>query len=288
MTKFWIRELYNVIKGVVKLIVYLDVLLIENFIVNLFLICITSDTMKIKLKVTNAILSAVFATSYVMVILIPKLNVFNAIYIKIPLVMVFMIIAFKKLDIGFILKSSAIYIIYSMILSGLCFFMGINNINIVESKNTLESFSYKYIIMSMMILYIFINRIINFIKDRYVVDNLIYSVEIFYKGKVKSFKGFLDTGNELREPATDLPVIIVERGALGDITLEDKERYMIPYEVVNGSKGRLQGFKPEYIKLYYNKDEKVSIKPIEAIICICDNSLSKGGEYSALLSRGIL
>ncbi len=271
-----------------KLIVYLDVLLIENFIVNLFLICITSDTMKIKLKVTNAILSAVFATSYVMVILIPKLNVFNAIYIKIPLVMVFMIIAFKKLDIGFILKSSAIYIIYSMILSGLCFFMGINNINIVESKNTLESFSYKYIIMSMMILYIFINRIINFIKDRYVVDNLIYSVEIFYKGKVKSFKGFLDTGNELREPATDLPVIIVERGALGDITLEDKERYMIPYEVVNGSKGRLQGFKPEYIKLYYNKDEKVSIKPIEAIICICDNSLSKGGEYSALLSRGIL
>lgn len=288
MTKFWIRELYNVIKGVVKLIIYLDVLLIENFIVNLFLICITSDTMKIKLKVTNAILSAVFATSYVMVILIPKLNVFNAIYIKIPLVMVFMIIAFKKLDIGFILKSSAIYIIYSMLLSGLCFFIGINNINIMDQNRTLESFSYKYILMSMMILYIFINRIINFIKDRYIVDNLIYSVEIFYKGKVKSFKGFLDTGNELREPATDLPVIIVERGALGDITLEDKERYMIPYEVVNGSKGRLQGFKPEYIKLYYNKDEKVSIKPIEAIICICDNSLSKGGEYSALLSRGIL
>ncbi len=270
------------------MIVYLDVLLIENFIVNLFLICITSDTLKIKLKVTNAILSAIFATSYIIVMFIPKLNIFNAIYIKIPLVMLFMIIAFKKLDIEFILKSSAIYIIYSMILSGLCFFIGINNINIIESNNYLEGFSYKYILMSMMVLYIFINRIVNFIKDRYIVDNLIYSVEIFYKGKVKSFKGFLDTGNELREPVTDLPVIIVERGALGDISLEERDKYMIPYQVINGCKGRLQGFKPEYIRLSYNKDEKASIKPIEAIICVCDNPLSKGGEYSALLSRGIL
>ncbi|MBU5590920.1 sigma-E processing peptidase SpoIIGA [Clostridium sp. MSJ-4] len=270
------------------MVVYLDVLIIENFIVNLFLIFITSDTLRVKVKVVNAIIAAVVATSYLFVMFVPKLSAFNSIYIKIPLVIVFMVVSFARLDLAFILKASIVYIIYSMILSGLCFFIGINNINFIDSKNPLDSFSYKYILMAIMILYIILNRTIGFIRDRAIVDNLIYSIEVVHEGKIKGFKGFLDTGNELREPVTNLPVIIVYKEALGNISISEKDKYRIPYKVVNGYKGNLEGFKPESVRLFYNKNQKISIKPIEAIICLCDNPLSEGGEYAALLSRGIL
>ena len=48
-------------------------------------------------------------------------------------------------------------------------------------------------------------------------------------------RAFLDTGNELREPATNLPVLIVERDIFYDINLSKYDKFYIPYKVINGT-----------------------------------------------------
>ena len=104
-------------------------------------------------------------------------------------------------------------------------------------------------------------------------------------GEVIKLKGFLDTGNELVEPLTSLPVLIAEKHYFGNITLEDKELFSIPYKVVNGYNNMISGFRVKNIKIY-NKSSNLLIK--DAIVCFCDQRLSGDGDYEALLSRGMI
>lgn len=97
------------------------------------------------------------------------------------------------------------------------------------------------------------------------------------------FKAFLDTGNELIEPVTMLPVIILEEDYFNNLTLNN-DIYYINYSTVSGWEGRLKGFKPD--KLFLTSGEKTIEK--EAIVCSCSEKLSKDREYEALLSRGII
>lgn len=267
------------------MIIYADVLLIENFIVNFFLLTLTANTLRVKRNILNTSGASLLGALYTFTILIPSLKIFTSIFFKILMVFLFTAITFKRVDFKFLFKSSIVYIGYSMLLSGMCFFMGISNINFIEEGKGLTEFSYKYILLSMMILYIVCERIIYFIRDRSVIDKLIYPIEICINNQYKKINAFLDTGNELREPATNLPVIIVEKDLFYDLSIPDKNKFYIPYKVVNGSKGRLEGFKPESIKIYFDKD-RIQFK--EAIVCLCDEKLSDGKEYKALLSRGII
>nr|WP_278279571.1 sigma-E processing peptidase SpoIIGA [Clostridium sp. DMHC 10] len=103
-----------------------------------------------------------------------------------------------------------------------------------------KNISYRYLIIGIMILYMLIFRIITFVKDRKDIYNLIYSVEIGVDNTKKFVKAFLDTGNELREPVTNLPVMIIERNSLDNIVVDDRYKYYIKYKVVNGKIGNLE------------------------------------------------
>jgi len=136
-----------------------------------------------------------------------------------------------------------------------------------------------------MVIYIIIYRLMVFIGDRKKISTLIFTIDIIYKNHKKTIQAFMDTGNELREPATNLPVLIVEWKILADVLLEKNNTYYIPYTVVNGNNGRLIGFKPEYINIHIDKK---NIETRDVIIALCDHRLSKDNDYNGLMSRGIL
>ena len=51
-------------------------------------------------------------------------------------------------------------------------------------------------------------------KSKLILDNILYDVELFFEeGKSLKIKALLDTGNELRDPLTGTPVLIVEEKA---------------------------------------------------------------------------
>ncbi|GLC32845.1 sigma-E processing peptidase SpoIIGA [Clostridium omnivorum] len=266
------------------MVVYLDTLLLVNFIVNYFLLDITSQTVKIPSKNRNLVLSSFLGSLYVIALLYPKAVIFTTLPFKIAVSIVMILICFKQRDVIVNLKITGIFILYSMLLAGVCFYLNISRGNEPEFSSVIYSFPYEWLLISLMIVYLIIHRLVVFIKDRRDISTLIFIVDIVTKDNKKRVKAFLDTGNELREPATNLPVIIVEKEAMLDVNLEKYDKFYIPYQVVNGYSDKMQGFKPDHVEVYYGN----KVQYAEVIVAFCDNKLSNYNDYDALLSRGII
>lgn len=265
------------------MILYLDVFILQNFIVNVFLIYLTSQTLRVKLKIHLICFGGGLGVIYALLSLFMSGTYLVSLPFKILFAIAIIWISFYKFrKIFFILKATIIFILYAILLAGFCLFIEVNGSNTVEL--TINGFSYKNILAALMLLYIILHRTIIYIRDRNQLSNLIYDVDIITNKNSTRVKAFLDTGNELREPATNLPVMILERDIFENLPVKIYKKYIIPYRVVNGKNNNMEGFKPEYIKIHNKKE----IFERQVIIGFCENKLSNINEYNALLSRGIL
>lgn len=266
------------------MVVYLDVLLLENFLINLFLLRTTVQTIKKKVMTIRLVIAALVGSLYVISLVTPWLKILTTTPVKIivAFIMIFIVLGYK--DLVALVKGTAIFVLYSMLLAGVTFYITIQDNPNLNPGATIYNFSYKNIILGLMILYLVVNRIIIYVKERKQITSYIYKIEININGINKSVKMFLDTGNELREPVTNLPVIIVERQLFKDVNLSTYNKYSIPYAVVSGNGGNLIGVKPESVVI----DIDGNIKEEKAILALCDKRLSKHDDYHGLLPRGII
>ena len=145
--------------------------------------------------------------------------------------------------------------------------------------------SIKQLILAVMIAYIVITRICDCIKDRAIIKNFLYDIYISKGDKSLLIKGFLDTGNELREPVSNLPCIILEENYFKEFNIPENEEYVINYNTINEI-GQLRGFKVSGIKI--RNDNSNTWSNVDAIICSCERKLSKSDDFQALLSRGVV
>lgn len=148
------------------------------------------------------------------------------------------------------------------------------------------------------------------IKGKLSSNDIFYDIEIYIEGKQIEAKAMVDTGNMLKEPITNTPVIIVEHtllyevipkqilnniddiliGNFDSIDEEIKQKYLsklkfIPFSSIGKTNGMLLGIKAD--KLIIRNDEET--KEIEKIIlAIYNKSLTKRGEYRALLGINII
>lgn len=274
------RHYIILVRGGINLIVYIDLFIIENFIVNFFLLYITMQTIRVRPRMLYLAISALLGALYSLIAFYTKFNYFFFIPNKLLFAALMIIIAIRSIKLILFVKSFLIFILYSMFFAGICLFIEINNNSNINLF--IKNISYKTLLFGIMVIYIIIHRIVYYIRDRKELDKLIYDVEIVTSKKVFKVKAFLDTGNELREPATNLPVMIVEANSLLDCEIKDK--LVIPYRVISGLIGKFEGFKPKYINVYCGK----GVKQREVVIAICHDMLSESHEYDALLSRGIL
>jgi stage II sporulation protein GA (sporulation sigma-E factor processing peptidase) len=266
------------------LIVWVDVIVLENIIVNYFLLIITAQTLCIKLKNKRAILSSAAAGLYTLIIFYDELKFLTVLPLKLLAALLIVYGAFGKNKLIFLLKSTFIYILYTFVLAGLIFFLEYRNMG-NPAYGYYESFNTKWLITALMVVYIVINRVFYYIISRRKLGKYTYNIEIFTKSSSVTVTALLDTGNELKEPITNLPVIIVEKSAVTGIDTSLYDKLYIPYKVVSGQANFLEAFKPEKIKISYDKD---NFQYKNAVIGISDIKLSEFNEYQALLSRDII
>ncbi|MDS0524971.1 sigma-E processing peptidase SpoIIGA [Clostridium sp. SHJSY1] len=265
--------------------IYLDVILIENFIVDLFLLSITFNVIKVQVKNIKLILAAVLGALYTIVMIFRSLNMFSVFPIQfcVAYLMNLIILGRKRWLIA--IKSSGIFILSSVTLSGICFYLAeIKNSYSLYNGLIINNFSLKSLILALMIIYITYFRAICYIKERSLISSFTFDIEIFIDDIKYVIKGFLDTGNELREPITNLPCIIVEEKLFSDYTINEDKAYYINYSAI-GYEGKLKGFKVDKVRI---RGEGEEFREVKAIICPCKEVLSRERDFNALLSRGII
>lgn len=269
------------------MVIYLDLLLIENFIVNYFLISITCRTVNTKYSIRRNVISSLIGALSCTIILFFSLSPIQQMCLKIIVAVTMVSIPIKgklKNSIMTIIKSFFALNFYSMVLAGVSIFLIFNDGGSIPKNSYIINFPHKKLFIAIIICYLCIERISIYIKERMSLHNLIYKVEIELKGDKKIVQAFMDTGNELMEPITKLPVIIVEDNIFNNLVIKDTEKFLIPYKVVNGQGGNLEGLKADSVKINVKGYKEIK----EAIIVFCHNKLSASGEYEALLSRGII
>ncbi len=265
------------------MVIYIDILLAENFIINLFLLLISLKILRYRYYKT-IYLAAILGALYTLALFI-DCKILITLPFKFIVVVLMIMISTKNINLVKLIKSGATFILISFTLCGVTFaFSMIDNYNNFLENYAINNYSIKYLLLSIMLLYIVIVRITDYIKDRSVINNFMFDIEISNKDKSVIIKGLLDTGNGLREPVTNLPCIIIESDYLKEFDIKSDEEFSIPYSTI-GEFGSLKGFKSKEVRI---RGEDSDWKSIEVIVCQCNNKLSKNNEFNALLSRGVV
>ena len=265
---------------------YLDIVLIENFIVDLFLLIISFNVMRIKVSNKRLIMGATIGALYTIVMIVEKLKFFSNIIFQLSAAffIVIMSVGIRRWKIA--IKSWIVFLFSSFILGGICYYLCQKELGYSFVSGThLNEFSSKNILISLMIVYISVERKLSLLKEKSFISNFIFRIEIDIDNKKYVARGFLDTGNELREPVTNLPCILVEREVINDLDIPKDKVFYINYSAI-GYSGKLMGFKVDNVRIYC--DKKDDFKEVAAIICPCKEVLNEDREFNALLSRGVI
>ena len=264
--------------------IYIDIYLLENIIINLFLLLLTFRLLRFDYKKRNVYLAALLGAIYGLVIFC-NVKIFSSVGVKILVPAIMIYISMEKRSFKVILKSIVVFFMLAFMLGGICFgALQMQNTYMIGQAFVVENNSIKYIVLSVAIVFIFINRIIDLLKDRALVKNFLYDIYITEGTRTVLVKGFLDTGNELREPVTNLPCVIVENNYFNQFDIPDDKKFIIKYDTIN-EVGEVKGFKGN---IMIKNEDSNSWTRVDAIVCGCERKLSKEDEFQALLSRGIV
>ncbi|MGL5634889.1 MAG: sigma-E processing peptidase SpoIIGA [Sarcina sp.] len=266
--------------------IYIDVLLLENFLINFFLLTMTLQILSYDFKYRKILLSSILGSIYTLVILFEELSIFTNIIFKVLVVLIMIKIILGKIRNIELVKSIGVFFFVSICFSGFCFMFAMaENPYDITNAFTINNYSSKVLLFSCIILYLALTRIYTYLKKRSIVKGLLYELKFVFRGQIVNIKSFLDTGNELVEPVTGLPVIIIEKGIINVENFVNSEKFIIPYRVVNGMTNKIEGIKISNVSL---KDVDGQLKEIDAIIGVTQSKLSRDGSFQALLPRGIL
>jgi len=258
--------------------------MLENCIVNFFLLTLTMKCIKHKCKMVALIYSSLIGGIYTIVLLIPKLKILSYLPCELAIACIMIRIVYGKTSIFNMIKVLGIFLMVTFTLSGICFLFSLKqNVYLLGHTFKIEKYSVKYIMLGIMIIYLIYSRFIEYIKDKLFTNNFSFNIEFEVQNKQYNFKSFLDTGNELRETVTNLPCILIEEDLINDINFEGKNVYYILYSSI-GYGGTLKGIRVNNIKV---KKKNCLYEQIDAIICPCKEKLSSEHEFNALLSRGV-
>lgn len=295
-------------KKVIKITIYIDVIFLENLIMNTIILYATSIIIKIKPKTIRVVGAATIGSIYVIISYITGMKIYASIISKIVLSIIMVYIAFNPQSIKKMWKQLAIFYLTSFVFGGVALYLiyFIKPQDIVL-KNGMFAGQYvlKVIMLGAIVAFVVIKISLKIIKTKINPKDMYCKIKLKLNGKTIETKAMIDTGNLVKEPITNTPVVIVESTLLYDVLPKEilnnlekilggdfseipeqvQQEYIaklrcIPFTSLGKQNGMLVGIKADEIEIETEEEKKISKN---VIIGIYDKSLTKMGEYRALV-----
>ncbi len=283
------------------LVVYADVVFIENLIINYVILYVTTLIKHIKISNFKILLSSICGSLYAVISISIGDNIVCKLILSI--LMVFIIYPTKKIK-KFLEVLVSFYLISITAGGAAIAILYLTNNYTIDAVNGVSIVNFPILISAIgLILGIFlIMNTINNLKSKISKKDIFYDIEIFIENKKTKIKALLDTGNMLKDPITQKPVIIVTNRSLKNILpkeiLEDVNNILggdklgklenfanrikiIPFNSLGNEHGILVGIQSNKIIV----DDKV-IKDV--IIGIYEKEFSRRKKYDALIGIDLL
>ena len=288
-----------------KQVIYADVLVGVNLFINYFTLLGTSRCLYIKYKRLRIFLGALLGAFYSLYIFFPKINLFLSLLIKVLMVITIIWVTFGDENRKLKIKAGIYFYGINLIFCGMMFALWIlfsPNGLIINNSIVYFNISPIILLISTVISYALIQLFSRLINKKNVKD-IFCRVKVEISGKNTVFDGKIDTGNTLREPFSNLPVIVVKENELNGIVPQEvtnflrvgndnkdyrvsdiwkKRLRMVPFKTISGE-GILPAFKPDNLEIEgINKKAKK-----EAYIAVCKEETFKE-EFAALVSSDLI
>ena len=288
--------------------IYIDVVLIENLIMNYIILFATAIILKLKIKHIRLILASLIGAVYSILSYMSLLEMYSSIILKIILSIIIVYVAFYPPKVNQLWKDLLIFYLTSFVFGGAAFsLIYIIKPQEIQKKHGLFLGIYplKTIILGAILAFIIIITAFKIVKSKISKKDMICEIEIKLNKQEIKTKAMIDTGNLLKDPLTNTPVIVIEHtllydcmpkeilnnleqilgGELEKIPEEIRNKYisklkLIPFSSLGKQNGMLLGIKSEYVNII--QKDKTSKKE-NVIIGIYNKSLTKKGEYRALI-----
>ena len=280
---------------------------------NYIILFTTAVVLKIKVNHIRLILASLLGAGYSIIAYMGIIKVYSSIILKIILSVLIIYIAFNPQNIKKMCKDLLLFYLVSFVFGGATFAL----IYIIKPQNILMknglflgTYTLKTVMLGAVVAFCIIIGAFAIIKNKISKKDMFCEIEILINQKKIKTKAMIDTGNMLKEPITNVPVIVVEHillyscmpkeilnnlkeimgGDFKNIPCDIQEKYisklkLIPFSSLGKQNGMLIGIRPEYVKVITDEQEKINKN---VIIGIYEKSLTKKGEYQALIGIELL
>jgi len=295
------------------LTIYLDIILCENLLMNYIILFATYVIIKPKTKhpQIRMILSSLLGSIYAIIVYLNILSIYTNLLAKITLSVVMVYIAFAPPNVKQLLKQILIFYLVSFIFGGctfaLIYFLKPEN---VEMKNGVFVGMYpiRVGLIAGVIAFIITQIAFKINKSKLNNKNTFIEIELYNKNKMTKARALLDSGNMLKEPISQKPVIVVEKTTLSKIIPEEVLDYiekivggddqeknemqeylskirMVPFMSLGKENGMLIGIRLDKIKI---NTEDIRLEKENIIAGIYEKKLTKDNKYNALIGLNLL
>lgn len=293
--------------------VYLDIIFLENFILNFIILYAVSLVIKEKAGYIKPTIASLLGASYVIIYyLINFQSKWNLIF-KIILSVVMVYISFMPKSFKEFIKQITFFYLVSFVFGGaslgVIYMVNAGKISI-RNGIIVGNYTLKTIFIGVILAFTIITVAFKFVKNRISKKDLFCNIKIIINQSKINVKAVIDTGNFLKEPITNIPVIVVEKdilknfvpkeilenienilgGDLKNIPESIQNEYMsklkvIPFSSLGKQNGMLLGIKADGVVVEIDNEEKHIEK---VILGIYTKKLSKKNEYNALLGIDVI
>ncbi len=244
---------------VIFLTIYIDVLITLNILVNYFLLLAVRKITRSPISRWRIALGSIVGGASSLLIFIEDLGVVMT-ALKLLTAILMALVAFGVKDFKATLKKVFWLFSLSFIFGGLMLAVYIffdTDIMLYTNGIVYFDIDITFLVVCSVFSYIVISVIAKF-TDKKAPKSQEYYTVIQYNGKTYSATALMDSGNMLREPFSNLPVVMVDKNVFNSFNVPQEKTLLIPVSTVNGE-SLLKAFKPDFIEFKGNKTNRVYI-----------------------------
>ncbi len=279
--------------------IYVDIYLMTNFVLNYALLYATAVAANRTTTARKLLQAAAVGTGYSFGYLLPGWNLLYSLPAVVVIAVILVAIAMRPLNLptDLVLLFPFVGLVLAAGGAGLVL-MGASTARKYRSGDVLASRLSFVVGLAALILIIGLGAKYYWNRRVYSGDMMV-ELTVVIGGKHWRCQGFVDTGNQLVDPLSGSPVIVIEQEAIQDIMGDswpgegelstDSRSYpseaadllgvrfkLIPFKSLGDDRGVMIGFRPDQL---YIGEHKVD----DVVICLARQSLSSTAEYQALV-----
>ncbi|HBG22953.1 MAG: sigma-E processing peptidase SpoIIGA [Syntrophaceticus sp.] len=292
--------------------VYVDMLFLINFLMDFVVLWAAARLAQVRVSIWRLFCGALIGAIYSILVLLPNLQYMSSIEMKFIVSIIMAIAAYVPLS----WKKFGQVVFYFYLVAftiggavlGIIYMVGSSTLTGVFNNLPL---SYLWLLIAVVAAAIMGKYGVAYFKNSVLQDLLKVPIIIRIQGKELKAIGLVDTGNQLVDPLTGSPVVIVEYGILKrylpselqeiidnsgevdlskltEITPEEGSGFsfrLIPFTTIGKSHGMLVGFRPDEIIVLTGNE---SLHKTNVVIGIYNRRLSPRGAYHALLHPDLI